>query len=435
MPRDAAGVIVRRALSDRAPGVRINALRVLGALRDTASAERIVARLQDQDPNVRVQAAATLGELRLPGTAPALEQAMAPRERWAVRREALVALARVDSAAFARAVGAWAGSPLWLDRRVAVQAWAAGTPAGPALLPFLGDPDPRVRAAALRGLTPSSGAPSAEAVAAARRLLGQEDFTVRTSAAELLRTTPPAVSDVSALVEAVRRAASDSSTDAALAALGALRVISDSAPDSGVLDRVLAGLPRAEHYLWRAWAERNWPELAGAWGPAWPIRTERSLEDYRDVVRTFLTGPASITPPRVRIETVERGTLEVELFASEAPLTVANFLRLVDQRYFDGGAWHRVVPNFVVQDGDPRGDGEGGPGWALRDEINRRRYSTSGVLGMALSGPDTGGSQWFLTHGPAPHLDGTYTVFGRVAGNRSALARITQGDVIRAIHR
>lgn len=159
------------------------------------------------------------------------------------------------------------------------------------------------------------------------------------------------------------------------------------------------------------------------------------MEDYRDVVRTFLTGPAAITPPRVRIETLERGTLEVELFASEAPLTVANFLRLVDQRYFDGGTWHRVVPNFVVQDGDPRGDGEGGPGWAIRDEINRRRYSTSGVLGMALSGPDTGGSQWFLTHGPAPHLDGTYTVFGRVAGNRTPLARITQGDVIRSIHR
>src|SRR5690606_33027843 len=102
----------------------------------------------------------------------------------------------------------------------------------------------------------------------------------------------------------------------------------------------------------------NWPRLAEAWGPSRPIETGRTLEDYRTVVRDFLTGPGSVTPRKVLIETSERGTLEVELFASEAPLTVANFLRLVDQRYFDGGTWHRVVPNFVVQDGDPRGDGE-----------------------------------------------------------------------------
>ncbi len=112
-----------------------------------------------------------------------------------------------------------------------------------------------------------------------------------------------------------------------------------------------------------------------------------------------------------------------------------NFMTLARRGYFDGLTFHRVVPGFVIQDGDPRGDGEGGPGWVIRDEINRRRYATSGMLGMALSGPDTGGSQWFLTHGPSPHLDGIYTIFGRVVGNRGPLARITQGDVIRAIRR
>ena len=99
-----------------------------------------------------------------------------------------------------------------------------------------------------------------------------------------------------------------------------------------------------------------------------------------------------------------------------------------------GSTWHRVVPNFVVQDGDPRGDGWGGPGFALRDEVNPARYET-GTVGMALSGPDTGGSQFFITHSPQPHLDGTYTVFGRVVSGLAALDAIGQGARIRSIHR
>ncbi len=88
-----------------------------------------------------------------------------------------------------------------------------------------------------------------------------------------------------------------------------------------------------------------------------------------------------------------------------------------------------------MQDGDPRGDGFGGPGGAIRDEINRWRYAGKPMLGMALSGPDTGSSQWFINLGPQPHLDGTYTIFGRVIGNIGPLTRITQGDLIRTIKR
>lgn len=434
MSSEAAAAVLRRAVDDPFPGVRVNAIRTLGALRDTASAERIAARLQDQDPNVRVQAAMTLGQLGLPGSVPALERALGARERWALQREALVALARVDTAAFARAVGPWATNPEWQRRRAAAQAWAVAVPGAPPLFTLAHDADARVRAAALQGLAPAGTRPSADAAEEARRALSHDDFTVRTAAARILGGGR-APADVPLLVTALRSAERDPSADAALAALGALRAIADSGDGDMVAAAVTAGVPRADSYLWRAWAEANWPLLAEVWGAARPIETGRTLEDYRGVVRDFLTGPLASTPPRVMIETVERGTLEVELFASEAPLTVANFLRLVNQHYFDGGAWHRVVPNFVIQDGDPRGDGEGGPGWVIRDEINRRRYSTSGILGMALSGPDTGGSQWFLTHGPAPHLDGIHTIFGRVVGNRSPLARITQGDVIRAIRR
>ena len=117
---------------------------------------------------------------------------------------------------------------------------------------------------------------------------------------------------------------------------------------------------------------------------------------------------------------------------ADAPVTVRNFMNLAKSGYYRGTGFHRVVPNFVAQDGDPRGDGNGGPGYAIRDEMNPRRYER-GALGMALSGPDTGGSQYFITHSPQPHLDGHYTVFGRVLSGYGALDAIVQGDRILSV--
>lgn len=128
-----------------------------------------------------------------------------------------------------------------------------------------------------------------------------------------------------------------------------------------------------------------------------------------------------------------RGTFEIEFYPEDAPLTVDNFIKLAGKGYFDGIDIHRVVPNFVVQDGDPRGDGNGGPGWSIRCEINRLRYER-GMVGMALSGKDTGGSQWFVTHSPQPHLDGGYTIFGKVSEEgMKVVDRLQRGDRIERI--
>jgi cyclophilin family peptidyl-prolyl cis-trans isomerase len=128
--------------------------------------------------------------------------------------------------------------------------------------------------------------------------------------------------------------------------------------------------------------------------------------------------------------TTKKGTLTIDLLPDDAPLTVDNFVRLANSKYFDGLEVHRVVPNFVMQDGDPRGDGTGGPGWTIRCEVNMVPYGR-GTVGMALAGKDTGGSQWFVTHAPQPHLDGGYTVFGRVSERDMAVVdRIVQGDKI-----
>ena len=128
--------------------------------------------------------------------------------------------------------------------------------------------------------------------------------------------------------------------------------------------------------------------------------------------------------------TTQKGTFTIDLLPEDAPLTVDNFVKLARTRYFDGLEVHRVVPNFVMQDGDPRGDGNGGPGWSIRCEINMVPYER-GAVGMALSGKDTGGSQWFVTHSPQPHLDGGYTVFGRVNEKDMAVVdNIVRGDKI-----
>ena len=122
----------------------------------------------------------------------------------------------------------------------------------------------------------------------------------------------------------------------------------------------------------------------------------------------------------------------IELLPEEAPLTVDNFIKLARRQYFNGITIHRVVPNFVIQDGDPRGDGNGGPGYQIRCEINQMPYKR-GAVGMALSGKDTGGSQWFVTHSPQPHLDGGYTVFGNIVAGIDVVDNIARGDVIRSI--
>ncbi|MEO6050214.1 MAG: peptidylprolyl isomerase [Pyrinomonadaceae bacterium] len=126
--------------------------------------------------------------------------------------------------------------------------------------------------------------------------------------------------------------------------------------------------------------------------------------------------------------TTDKGTFTIVFNPEEAPLTVDNFVKLARSGYFNGLEVHRVVPNFVMQDGDPRGDGNGGPGWSIRCEVNMLPYDR-GAVGMALSGKDTGGSQWFVTHSPQPHLDGGYTVFGHVnETDMKVVDNIVRGD-------
>ena len=129
----------------------------------------------------------------------------------------------------------------------------------------------------------------------------------------------------------------------------------------------------------------------------------------------------------------DRGPIRVELYTDKAPLTVANFVNLAQRGFYNGLNFHRVINDFMVQGGCPQGTGTGGPGYKFEDEANNSVGHERGVLSMANAGPNTNGSQFFITHVATPWLDGKHTVFGKVIEGLDAVDKVQQGDHIRSV--
>jgi peptidyl-prolyl cis-trans isomerase B (cyclophilin B) len=147
------------------------------------------------------------------------------------------------------------------------------------------------------------------------------------------------------------------------------------------------------------------------------------------------------SPPAMTIDTnksytatieTSRGRIVCELFTKDAPNTVNNFVFLAREGFYDGTTFHRVIENFMIQGGDPTGSGRGGPGYKFQDETNARKHER-GTLSMANAGPNTNGSQFFITHVPTPWLDGKHTVFGRVQEGQDIVDKVQQGDTISSV--
>ena len=425
---------LRRLLDDGDAHIRINALRSLASFRDSGLARAAVPLLADRDIGVQVQAETTLGVLRGSAALAALRPRLASSV-FALRRQALIAVAQADSAAGIAAALPVSRDGDWRWRSVAAESFGAAR-ARDRLEAQLADTDGRVVAQALQMLQRIVPPDDSALLPRARGLLSHPDPAVRSEAADLV-ARHPSIDDVDLLVAAYKRAEGDPFNDARLSAISALGAIAGSSGAGRVRVAALfvSAIPRPDDYLVRRLAADTVPDTRDVWGPVLPVATGRTMADYREIARRWLAPALGGANPHIFLET-DRGRLDIELLPAEAPITVAVFLGLVDRRFFDGLRWHRVVPNFVVQDGDPRGDGWGGPGpaFVLRDEVNPIRYET-GSVGMALSGPNTGSSQYFITHSAQPHLDGIYTIFGRVVGGVDVLNAIGQGDRIRSIHR
>ncbi len=403
---------------------------------------RLAALASDPRPGVRVSALEAAGYWPLgaaDGQSDGLATALAvrasaaggapPRERGV----ALVSLARGGHPR-ARALAAEAARAKEPDVR-AHAAEAAGLLGAADLLASLAaDPAPLVREAALSARLAEPPAPAdskmvsnaAElaALPAVRAALDDADEGVRATALDWLETHPDLPVDV--LGPALARALRDESVEPAQGAIQAIAARAERQPlEKGALIELLERTAAGARAVLRRAATAALARL-GRPGPAETAPVpQRPVDDYREVVER------TRKPRRVALET-SKGTIELRLACPQAPLTCLSFLDLAAQRFFDGLNFHRVVPDFVVQGGDPRGDGYGGPGYSLRDEINRLRYGR-GVLGMALSGADTGGSQFFLTLSPQPHLDGGFTAFGEVVQGLDVLDRLEADDRIESV--
>ncbi|HYW07955.1 MAG TPA: peptidylprolyl isomerase [Longimicrobium sp.] len=407
--------------------VSVSATRALGTYTDARAIARLVELLRGDDAHLAITAAESLGRLatRAPASAaPLRDVAIDPARPVALRTAALAALAEVARLRARGVAAAFASNAGWRLRAAAARAYAElGDRDELAMLAR--DRDGRVGAIAIEAAV---GAAGDSAIAPIRNLLietlGARDVIARTNAlVGLTALADPATLPL--LLDAYDRARADSMNDAALAAVDALGALAKK--DSAAARSFFARFPRSSDYLVRQRAATAFG-ASTPWGAALPVEGG-SPEHYRRLAAE-LVAPEERTGrrPRARIVT-NRGTIEVELFAADAPGTVNNFLTLARSGYFDGQEWPRVVANFVIQGGDPRGDTSGGPGYAIRDEINRHLYG-AGTLGMALSGPDTGGSQWFISHSPQPHLDGTYAVFGQVVSGMDVVNRVVPGDRI-----
>jgi peptidyl-prolyl cis-trans isomerase B (cyclophilin B) len=149
---------------------------------------------------------------------------------------------------------------------------------------------------------------------------------------------------------------------------------------------------------------------------------------------TTMSIQATQTNDLTAVIKTAKGDIRVSLFPAEAPLTVANFVNLAQRGYYDGLTFHRVIENFMIQGGDPTGTGSGGPGYNFKDEFSPSlRHTSAGILSMANAGPGTNGSQFFITHGPTPHLDDKHSIFGKVSAGQNVVDTIAGGDVMTTI--
>jgi cyclophilin family peptidyl-prolyl cis-trans isomerase/HEAT repeat protein len=463
--KQAYDVLLDRAMNDRDARVRVSALRGVALLKDARAADALVRRggalfaeyraakvaggaaAHPAELNELLEVAAALGRV-LANTsdqrALTFLRSVREAEAW-VDPETEVAFASVAPAQYMRERPF---SNLYVraaDNKLSWQAVAAiaqglgefakmtSERAGNSVLTVQADAQLALRALLADKQTPALAVPDIlRAVAAFKPLdlapvmreqLKSDDVIVRATAAELLGGEPPDAESARALVAALAPAMRDEMNDAALAILGALGA--QRGEEAAAAVRAALDSPDYLIRLRAAAILRAANPNEGADAALQTVAVRYHLADYR---RALARRNSRV----LAAVSTDKGAFTIELLPGEAPLNVDNFVELARRGYFNGIAFHRVVPNFVVQGGDPRGDGNGGPGYQIRCEINEVPYDR-GAVGMALSGKDTGGSQWFVTHSPQPHLDGGFTVFGRVTQGMEVVDRIARGDRIRTI--
>ena len=370
--------------------------------------------IADADPD-RVQERVVA--IRLAGAARCcreqLKAAMTGGESWA-SGEALVAFAQLGEIGSDQTVREWSASSDLARRLAAVRAFRHVNQGQRQLIGALADPQAEVRLAALEALGEDTSPP---ATAAITKRFEDQDPVVRAAAAQALaeRKALPGTGELLRLLE---RESDKDVPDAAVALVDAL------AQGDPFTDEVKAALEKLVASPDPVVARTAWGALVkrGVSLPLPEVKTGEDIAFYRQVVEW------AAKPRWLEVVTV-RGTLQIALDTASAPLTCFRIAALSEKKFYDNLTFHRVEPDFVVQGGDPRGDGWGGPGFVMRDELALAPYE-AGSVGISLSGPDTGGSQLFVTLTPRPHLLGRYPHIGTLSAGLEVAQRLRVGDRI-----
>ena len=407
---------VRLLIADPNESVRIEAIRAATAHRLYARADDLLMLLDRDTRYVQTEVLKALADLRAEAAVEPLIDRLGSASPW-IRALALGALARQDTNGFWLLLAGLGQDEHWQVRAALADLLGRlASERSVALLRTMVDElDPRVRARALTALTTRD--PDGAVTVLIQHLTAEDAFERLAAACGLAALgARDAVLPVKQafLVESSDEPRVKAELLAALAKLDAAEAESiarEALEDTNYLVRI-----RAASILRRG-GSKNVRVIARP--------SQQGLATYEP----YVSPPYS---PQAFIRTSRGGTIELELFVLDAPLTVRNFIRLARQGFFDGLFFHRVVPNGFVQSGDPRGDGNGGPGYTIRSEINGRPI-VRGTLVMADHGKDTAGSQFFITHVPRPDLDGLHTVFGQVTRGMDIVDRIEPSDTIEEV--
>jgi cyclophilin family peptidyl-prolyl cis-trans isomerase/HEAT repeat protein len=465
LPTDAVDALTL-ALSDPDPGVRRAVAHAFSRYGGPSSTEALVHALADEDEWVRLWSARALGRSEDPSVSGALADLLAePSAR--VRGEAVDALIRLDRPSLVP--GMMATDASFAVRAAAARAWAdlETVESLQRLRELEQDPSPTVRAEVMQALARREGLAYLGSLTAA---LDGPSWPIRVAAVRAAVSLGP---DAHPLIESALGNADGRVVVAAVAALGEIGDEDERiATFLGADDLALRGtavelIAQTDHANKLEWLTSAY-DLSG--GYEWVEVRETILDAVGDepqaeslLVRAAKGDPATSVRGRARrllqrrgkdvaseaqpdstpspwlgaelpanplavLETT-RGAIRIRCLPAAAPIHVASFLERVASGFYDGLGWHRVVPNFVIQGGDPRGDGWGTGEVFLRDEIGLQRFER-GVVGMPKAGKDTGGCQIFITHIPTPHLEGNYTIYGVVEDGLDVVDRIEVGDRI-----
>lgn len=415
--------VLRKLAEDRDEGVVVQSLRAVAAIGTSEGTAAVALHLESQNPVLRREALLALAALPPDSKFRSrVIENVGSLDPW-IRAAAWHALTKIDASDVGIVLSTVGADADWRVRQAIAEAIgeSMGDRGTTLLVPMLKDPDLRVVAAVLPALVKSQGP---EAAIRLQEYAQHADMSVRAAAVDALSSIEAKASK--RFTDAYRRAfdasLADSDLEARLSIVNALG--KDPQDDGKTLLRKIAGSDPSR-------VVRQKALLILSEGVPPPEETALRMADARRLVALYEPGAAALFSPHVII-TTKYGQIEMSLDLVETPLTTLSFVRLAQSGFFNGLTFHRVVPEFVVQGGDPRGDGNGGPGSTIRCEYSGRPYGR-GSVGMALSGKDTGGSQFFITMEPQPHLDGAYTHFGQVLSGMNVVEKIRPGDVIERV--